>query len=147
VTRALSRRCFLLIEAFIGVVLRRRKHLAGKDMVGEYKARLGILKIGAMQRSLTKLRLLYRSPGGEPWPDEVKERLDTLEDAVIDVGLSENEQQDYIRTQNALIELRNAYETFERHGLPVPQLLDEIQVDFVRARNALDPNQEPGRSP
>ena len=114
-------------------------------MVGEYEPRLGILKIGAMRRSLTRLRLLYRSPAGEPWPDEIKDRLDTLEGAVIEVGLSENEQQDYIRTQNALIEFRNAYETFERHGLPVPQLLDEIQVDLVRARNALDPNQEPGR--
>jgi hypothetical protein len=134
-----------LIETWFGVWLRRRKHFAGKDMVGEYEARVGILKIGAMQRSLTKLRLLYRSPSGEPWPDEVKERLDTLEDAVIEVGLSENEQQDYIRTQNALIELQNAYETFERHGLRVPQLLEGIQVDLVRARNELDPNQEPGR--
>ena len=84
VTRALSRRCFLLIETWFGVWLRRRKHSAGKDMVGEYEARLGILKIGAMRRSLTRLRLLYRSPAGEPWPDEVKERLDILEGAVIE---------------------------------------------------------------
>jgi hypothetical protein len=98
-----------------------------------------------MRRSLTRLRLLYRSPAGEPWPDEVKERLDTLEDAVNEIILSQDERQDYIRTQNALIELQNAYETFERHGLRVPQLLEGMQVDLVRARNELDPNQEPGR--
>jgi hypothetical protein len=136
-----------LFETWFGVWLRRRKHFAGKDMVGEYEAWLGIVKIGAMRRSLTRLRLLYRSPEGEPWPDEVKERLDTLEEAVNEIILSKDEQQDYIRTQNALIELQNAYETFEPHGLSVPQLLDEIQVDLVRARNALDPNQEHGRSP
>jgi hypothetical protein len=42
--------------------------------------------------------------------------------------------------------LRNAQETIEKHGLPEPQLLAQMQIDFTRVRTELDPGKSQGQN-
>ena len=98
-------------------------------------------KVDAICRNLAVLRSFHRTESGERWPKDINDRLLTLTDAMNEIGLSESEQQECTRVQNALIELQSAQETIERHGFPEPSLLAEIHIDLVRARNELDPNQ------
>jgi hypothetical protein len=76
---------------------------------------------------------------------EVDARLRTLSEAVNEVQGSENKDDERLKLQNALIELRNAQETIEKHGLPEPQLLAQMQIDFTRVSNDLDPDKLKGR--
>jgi hypothetical protein len=141
---ALSRQWFLLIEAlYYGVWLRSRSHSTGKGMVDEYRPLLDD-KLDGMHDSIEDLRLLYRTPENERWPQEVNDRLRTLSYAINAIGLSEDKGQELLRTRNALVELQSAQETIERYGFPESTLLTEIQVDLVRTRNQLDPSQGQG---
>ena len=138
----LARPWFWLIDALLRVRWRRWNHMAGEDVPewNRYIPRLND-KVDAICRNLAVLRSFHRTESGEGWPKDINDRLLTLTDAMNEIGLSKSEQQERTRVQNALIELQSAQETIERHGFPEPNLLAEIHIDLVRARNELDPNQ------
>jgi hypothetical protein len=111
-------------------------------MFDGYKPRLNYYRLG---QEVDDLRLRMRKEVGEEhFPPEVRDRLRNLASALNKVQLAEDKSTERIRVQNALVEVKGALETVERHSLPEQELLTQLQIDLVRVQNELAPNQSHG---
>lgn len=140
--RSPFRRSFPLSDATSDVRWEQRKSSAEGEMFDGYKPRLNYYRLG---QEVDDLRLRMRKEVGEEhFPPEVRDRLRNLASALNKVQLAEDKSTERIRVQNALVEVKGALETVERHSLPEQELLTQLQIDLVRVQNELAPNQSHG---
>jgi hypothetical protein len=92
------------------------------------------------------LRLRGRTPADEHWPKEIQDCLRRLERSVGEGQLADTENEERIAAENALTFLHEAQTAFDKHDLPEPKLLVQLQIDLTKVRNELDPDQFHGRS-
>lgn len=93
-----------------------------------------------LSQHVSMFRLRYRLETEQCLPQEVAARLRTLASAINRIQLATDVQTERVRLHNALIEMQDALETFERSALPEPPLLVHIQRDLVRSSHALAPD-------
>ena len=140
--KILSFRDFSLPANVNDLWCQHRTCYVGEIRQGVYIPRLNYV---AMSDEVDKFRLLHRTEDGQRLPKAVDSCLRTLAQAINKTFLSKDTNTERIRLQNALIELKNAVNVIDDHGLPEPRLLTIMQIRMSHAYNDLDPGQSQSR--